>query len=122
MTRISRDDVTKAFGPVDDVTIAQIIGTGATKEELAEAKAWIANDEPLMNAGKPLAKGRVGELVDILTELEDSEEDKDKGRPLPKADPRLRRRPCRAPYTNARPGADLNQNRGVSFPPRVAEP
>jgi hypothetical protein len=77
MTRISRDDVTKAFGPVDDVTIAQIIGTGATKEELAEAKAWIANDEPLMNAGKPLAKGRVGELVDILTELEDSEEDKE---------------------------------------------
>jgi len=79
MTRISRDDVTKAFGPVDDVTIAQIIGTGATKEELAEAKAWIANDEPLplMNAGKPLAKGRVSELVDILTELEDSEEDKE---------------------------------------------
>ena len=77
MTRISRDDVINAVGPVDDVTIAQIIGTGATKEELAEAKAWIANDEPLMNAGKPLAKGRVGELVDILTELEDSEEDKE---------------------------------------------
>ena len=77
MTRISRDDVINAVGPVDDVTIAQIIGTGATKEELAEAKTWIANDEPLMNAGKPLAKGRVGELVDILTELEDSEEDKE---------------------------------------------
>jgi len=75
MTRISRDDVSKAFGPIDDVTIAQIIGTGATPEELAEAKAWIANDEPLMNAGKPLAKGRVGELVDILTELDASEED-----------------------------------------------
>jgi hypothetical protein len=75
MTRITRDDVTKAFGPIDDVTIAQIIGTGATPEELAEAKAWIANDEPLMNAGKPLAKGRVGELVDILTELDASEED-----------------------------------------------
>ena len=43
MTRISRDDVTKAVGVVDDVTIAQIIGTGATAEELAEAKAWIAS-------------------------------------------------------------------------------
>ena len=52
-----------------------MIGTGATREELAEAKAWLSNDEPLMNAGKPLAKGRVGELVEILTELEDSEED-----------------------------------------------
>ena len=75
MTRISRDDVTKAFGPVDDVTVAQIIGTGASAEELAEAKAWLSNDEPLMNAGKPLAKGRVGDLVEILTELEDSEEE-----------------------------------------------
>ena len=75
MTRISRDDVTKAFGPVDDVTVAQIIGTGASPEELAEAKAWLSTDEPLMNAGKPLAKGRVGDLVEILTDLEDSEEE-----------------------------------------------
>jgi len=42
---------------------------------LAEAQAWIVNDEPLMNAGKPLAKGRVGDLVEILTEFEDSEEE-----------------------------------------------
>ncbi len=75
MTRLTRDDVIKAGVAVDDVTIAQIIGTGATAEELAEAQAWIANDEPLINAGKPLAKGRVGELVEILAELEPSDED-----------------------------------------------
>jgi hypothetical protein len=75
MTRITRDDVTAAIGEVDDVTIAEIIGTGATVEELAEAKAWIANDEPLINAGKPLAAGRVRELVDILSELEPDEDD-----------------------------------------------
>jgi len=75
MTRVTRDDVINAVGVVDDVTIAQLIGTCATREELAEAKAWLSNDEPLMNAGKPLAKGRVGDLVEILTELEDSEEE-----------------------------------------------
>jgi hypothetical protein len=75
MTRITRDDVTAAIGEVDDVTIAEIIGTGATVEELAEARAWIANDEPLINAGKPLATGRVRELVDILSELEPDEDD-----------------------------------------------
>jgi len=75
MNRISRDDVTAAIGQVDDVTIAEIIGTGATVEELAEAKAWIANDEPLMNIGKPLATGKVRELVDILSELEPDEDD-----------------------------------------------
>jgi len=75
MNRITRDDVTTSIGRIDDVTIAEIIGTGATVEELAEAKAWIANDEPLMNAGKPLATGRVRELIEILSELEPDEED-----------------------------------------------
>jgi hypothetical protein len=75
MKRVTRDDITKAFGPVDDVTIAEIIGTGATADELAEAQAWIINDEPLMNAGKPLASGRVRDLVYILAELDPSEDD-----------------------------------------------
>lgn len=75
MRRITRDDAIKAIGAADDFVIAQIIGTGATIDELAEARAWMANDEPLMNAGKPLPSGRVGELVDILSELEDNEDD-----------------------------------------------
>jgi len=77
MMRVTRDDITKAVGPVDDMTIAEIIGTGATVEELAEAQAWIANDEPLMNAGRPLATGRVRQLIDILAELEQREDDED---------------------------------------------
>ena len=67
MRRLTRDDVTKAVARADDVTIAEIIGTGATVDELAEAQAWIVNDEPLMNAGKPLASGRVCELIEILS-------------------------------------------------------
>ena len=80
MRRLTRDDVTKAVARADDVTIAEIIGTGATVDELAEAQAWIVNDEPLMNAGKPLASGRVRELIDILAELEtDEDEDEEAG-------------------------------------------
>jgi hypothetical protein len=81
MTRITRDDVNRAVSQADEVTIAKIIATGATAEELAEAKAWIANDEPLINAGRPLAKGRVGELVDILNEIDAPEEDEDQRGP-----------------------------------------
>jgi hypothetical protein len=80
MRRVTRDDITKVVGQADDVTIAEIIGTGATVDELAEAQAWIANDEPLLNAGKPLATGRVRELVDILAEFgADEEDDKEAG-------------------------------------------
>jgi hypothetical protein len=75
MKRVTRDDVIKAIGPADDVTIAEIIGTGATADELAEAQAWMVNDEALINAGKSLPSGRVGELIDILAELEPSEDE-----------------------------------------------
>jgi hypothetical protein len=79
MKRLTRDDVTKAVSGADDVSIAQIIGTGATVDELAEAQAWLANDEPMLNAGRPLATGRVRELVDILSELDPSEDDDERG-------------------------------------------
>ncbi|UPK34979.1 hypothetical protein IVB18_44520 [Bradyrhizobium sp. 186] len=76
MRRLSRDDVTKAIPGVDDVTIAEVIGTGATVDELAEAQAWLANDEPMINDLRPLAQGRVREIVDILSEFEkDGDED-----------------------------------------------
>lgn len=77
MTQLTRDDVIKAVGEIDDVAIAEIIGTGATAEELAEAQAWLANDEALMNAGRPLPSGHVGELVEILEELEQDADDGD---------------------------------------------
>ena len=74
--QITREDVARAVGGADDVTIAQIIGTGATVDELAEAQAWLANDEPMINDLRPLAHGRVRELVDILSEIdEDGDED-----------------------------------------------
>ncbi|PAY10836.1 MULTISPECIES: hypothetical protein [Bradyrhizobium] len=80
MASLTRDDVLKAVSNADDVTIARIIASGATVAELAEAQAWLANDEPLINAGRPLATGRARELVDILTELEP---DDDAGAPSP---------------------------------------
>jgi hypothetical protein len=45
----------------------------ATVEELAEANAWIANDEALMNLGQPLARGRVSRLVEIIATLKEAE-------------------------------------------------
>jgi len=75
MRHLSRDDVSKAVSGADDVTIAKIIGTGATVEELAEAQAWLANDEPLINDLRPLAHGRVRELVDILSDFEEANDE-----------------------------------------------
>ena len=81
MRRLSRDDVVKTVDRADEVTIAQIIGTGSTVEELAEAQAWLANDEPMINDLRPLAHGRVRELVDIRSELEEDSDEQGPAEP-----------------------------------------
>jgi hypothetical protein len=71
---LTRHEVVARVGDVDDSVIAAIIRSGATCEELDEACAWIANDEPLMNSGRRLATGRVGQIVDLLARHQEDQE------------------------------------------------
>lgn len=68
---LTRDDVVRILGSLDDRTIAEVMGTGATPEELEEAHAWIVNDESMMSIGRPLATGRIAQLIDILERVEE---------------------------------------------------
>ena len=77
MSALTRKDVTAMLGELDDDVVAEIIATGATPEELAQAHAWLAHDEPLMNAGRPLPSGRVARLVDIVATITEEEEAED---------------------------------------------
>jgi hypothetical protein len=80
MSTLTRKDVITMVGELDDVVVAKIIATGATTDELAEARAWLANDEPLMNAGRPLPSGRVARLVDIVAAIKEEEEQEEMAR------------------------------------------
>jgi hypothetical protein len=80
MSTLTRKDVTAMLGELDDEVVAEIIATGATPEELAKAHAWLANDEPLINAGRPLPSGRVARLVDIVAAISEEEEEEDAAR------------------------------------------
>lgn len=73
MTALTRKDVVALFGDLDDVAVAEIIASGASAQELAEAHAWLANDEPLMNAGRPLPCGRVARVVDVIAAIGEEE-------------------------------------------------
>jgi hypothetical protein len=75
MAAVTRSDIVEMFGPLDDVVVTQIIELGTTAADLAEAKAWIANDEALMNSGRPLASGRVGQIVDLLATIKEEDEE-----------------------------------------------
>ena len=74
MTVLTRNEVIAVLGPVDDDLIVEIVGTGATQAELAEAYAWLRSDEALVNEGRPLPSGRVDALVEILQTFEQTEE------------------------------------------------
>ena len=75
MATLTREEERAVLGPVDDGLAVEILGTGASPAELAEAYAWLTNDEALMNAGRPLASGRVGRLTDILEAAEEDEDE-----------------------------------------------
>ena len=68
---MTSDDVIAILGPVDNTLVADVIATGATQAELAEAFAWANNDEALMGEGRRLASGRVAALIELLTSDEE---------------------------------------------------
>ena len=69
--QLNRQLVIKALGDVDEAVVAKVLATGASSEDLAQAQAWIENDEPLLNSGKPLPAAPVAQLVAILAALEE---------------------------------------------------
>jgi hypothetical protein len=71
---ITSDDVIAILGPVDETLVAEVIATGATRAELAEAFAWASNDEALIGEGRRLPGGRVAALVDLLSADEEEQD------------------------------------------------
>jgi len=69
MSDISRDDVVAVFGPLDDVAVAEIIATGATREDLAAARAWIVKDRAGTNTERFLPDGPVGHVIEIVERI-----------------------------------------------------
>jgi hypothetical protein len=64
--RLSSEDVRAVVGPIDETLLADILATGASAQELAEAWAWVSADEALVNEGRALPSGRVAQLIDLL--------------------------------------------------------
>lgn len=74
MASISEADIRSALRAVDDDVVAEVLRIGPTPEELAEAKYWLANDEPAMSEGRRLAPDRVRRLIELLETADRSAE------------------------------------------------
>lgn len=78
---MTREEVVSVLGPMDNPTIAEIIASGASLEELREAWAWTFGDEALMNLGRPLPGTRVAALIDLIEPAEEDLADPAKADP-----------------------------------------
>lgn len=63
---MTRKDVTSVLGPVDEMTIAEIVSTGASPDQLREALIWLNNDDVLLGESRPMPASRVAALIDLL--------------------------------------------------------
>ncbi len=73
MTMTARD-ITAIIGPADEQLLSEIMLTGATAGELAQAWAWVNSDDALVNEGRPLPTGKVAELIDLLEDMDEDPE------------------------------------------------
>jgi hypothetical protein len=72
--RLTSEETRALVGPADDATLTAVLELGPTRAELAEARAWIENDEAMLNDGRGSPSGRVARVVEMLREQEDEED------------------------------------------------
>jgi hypothetical protein len=69
MAELSRDQVLAAVHPIDDATVAEIIATGITHDELVQA-CRLFDQERHLKAPHEVPRGRIGRVVAILESIE----------------------------------------------------
>jgi hypothetical protein len=70
---ISRADIVGTLGPVDDEVVAEVVAIDPSPDELVQAWTWLSADEALINEGRPLASGKVAQLIDLLSPPSDDD-------------------------------------------------
>lgn len=75
MTDLTRDAIEQVVGSLDDDIVAEIIATGASREELVEAFEWLYADDVMARELHREPSGRVAELCEILSRGQAGDED-----------------------------------------------
>ncbi len=60
------NEIRAIVGPCDDEIVAGVVATGATREEVLEALAWLASDDYLHRKLHHSLSGRAAAVFDVL--------------------------------------------------------
>jgi hypothetical protein len=70
MSILTHEEVLATIGPLDDVAVAEIIGTGVTGAELIEAQAWVNAHEAADDRHRVCPPGHIAQVIEILEQIE----------------------------------------------------
>ncbi len=71
MTTMTHEQVVHIIGPAaGESVILEIVGTGATVNDLEEAVSWLYADDAMTEEHRHQPRGVVGELIEILSRAE----------------------------------------------------
>jgi hypothetical protein len=68
---ITREDIVRVLGALDDVKIVAILALRPTQEELEEAAMWLASEDDVMGKMRRPLSGTVAEIYDIVAPEEE---------------------------------------------------
>ena len=78
MSEVTRRQVVEILGALNDEQIAKIIDTGASVEEVVEARAWLDRDDYLGRELQRSLSGRVAAVFEILRATEPAPEERER--------------------------------------------
>jgi hypothetical protein len=64
--RVTKTDIDEIVGRLDDAAAAAIIATGASRDELVEAYAWLTADDAQRRRLHSAPRGTVAQLLSLL--------------------------------------------------------
>lgn len=64
--RLTSEDIVETVGRIDNASIAAILETGASREELLQAFAWFSQESDTMGEARHALSGRVEQVYCIL--------------------------------------------------------
>ncbi len=75
--RVTREQIARVLGRIDDAKAAAIIASGATLRELEQAAAWAVGESDVMAKVRSRASPAVAKVYDILTTEDTFPEDRE---------------------------------------------
>lgn len=70
---LTRGEIERVLGPIDEHLAAEIAAIEATEADLTRALVWLEADEARLNEGDHLPTGKVAELIGILETADDED-------------------------------------------------